>query len=89
MSFEARSFTFIKRIVQLLKCFMSRSQAGKVIYGLDTVIHLQRIAPTPPNIERAGCCPHLHAETLREQTPPAQGSISGWVRGRNCATTLG
>jgi hypothetical protein len=54
MSFEARSFTFIKRIVQLLKCFMSRSQAGKVIYGLDTVIHLQRIAPTPPNIERAG-----------------------------------
>ena len=48
MSFEGRTFTFIKRIVQLLGCFMSGSQAGKVIYGLITVIHLQRIAPTPP-----------------------------------------
>jgi hypothetical protein len=54
MSFEGRSFTFIKRIVQLLKCFMSGSQAGKVIYGLDTVIHLQRIAPTPPNVGFVG-----------------------------------
>jgi hypothetical protein len=35
--------------------------------------------PDPPNIERAGCRPHLHAETLREQTPPAQGSISGFA----------
>jgi hypothetical protein len=56
-------------------------------------LSLTDLPPVPPNIERAGCRPHLHAETLREQTPPAQGSISGifalslmvmlsWVKGR-------
>ena len=63
MSFEGRTFTFIKRIVQLLRCFMSGSQAGKVIYGLITVIHLQRIAPRPP----------LRGRNASPQTPLRKG----------------
>jgi hypothetical protein len=39
MSFAGRTFTFIKRTVQLLRCFMSGSQAGVVIYGLDRDSH--------------------------------------------------
>jgi hypothetical protein len=44
---------------------MSGSQAGKLIYGLDTVIHLQRIAPRPP----------IGGERTRPQTPFAGGHI--------------
>jgi hypothetical protein len=52
LSLRGRTFTFIPRTVQPLGCIMSRYQAGSVIYGLATVIQLQRIARPIPVIWR-------------------------------------
>jgi hypothetical protein len=56
-------------------------QCSNSKFGVDCFVRTQiwGLPPQTPNIERAECRPHLHAETLREQTPPAQGSVSGIV----------
>jgi hypothetical protein len=55
LSLRGRTFTYIKGIVQPLNCIMYRCQVGKFIYGLITVIHLQRIAPRlAPDLKALG-----------------------------------